>query len=330
MATVTTTQDGSLLDSATWGGTLPVAEDDILIRHVTFVGDGDSFTCASVNGQNSTRLTINSGGTITINGNLTVPNGTAVVVDSGGTLTCSGDVWGYAGYGGYALVSSGHINLTGALKLNINGQPGKAVSILAGTADIDCDFNGSSNNGTATLLRVDGGVVNFNVKSNSVLSSNNGKATGIVVTGGTLNLTGNYIVSARSQFLEQLGGVVNISDLVLSASLSRPSTSPGILLQAGTLNIIDQTMTVPLGAFIDIGISKLPSGATPVLNLTGLEVTVLGQLHIANINIATINHDATTVIRESGDGKALITNITGLIAKTVGRFPIVGGGGFVL
>lgn len=81
---VTTTQDGDILDAATWGGALPAVSDDVTIAHACFIGGGTAAAYAF----EAVTITINADAILVVKGNTGTTGSTVTLACA--TLTING------------------------------------------------------------------------------------------------------------------------------------------------------------------------------------------------------------------------------------------------
>ena len=188
----TTSQDGNLLDAATWDGALPTGDATVL--HNCTLTDGQNFAHNLTINPDTGYLTTT--GTCTITGNVSIATKNADVSTSegilvySGSLTITGSVTGGAGQSGgnagtgYAGASAVAIRSTSNAHLHVGGNANGA--------------SGGSNNGAAGghgIVSVDGAVVlvdgnAYGAGGQSGTSGGNGGSGSTYIDGSTEN--GSY------------------------------------------------------------------------------------------------------------------------------------------
>ncbi|MDH5381912.1 MAG: T9SS type A sorting domain-containing protein [Cyclobacteriaceae bacterium] len=148
-ATRTVTGSGNWSNTGIWqGGTLPISTDDVSMNNSTSatILNGESFTVNNLTAGNSAVLTIDAGGSLTINGNLTTNNNTVINVD--GDLTINGNV---------TINNNLVLNVTGTLTIigSVSVLNGAGLTVTStGAVSIGGAFTGGNN----TDIAVDGAV----------------------------------------------------------------------------------------------------------------------------------------------------------------------------
>lgn len=187
--TRTSTTGGSLwFDGGTgWSAGVPISTSAVTFNNsaTATILDTQSATITSFTAGNNSILTINSGGTLTVNGNFTTNNGTTINVY--GNLVINGDL----------VVNNNLIwNVTGTVTItgNVNlGTNGNLTVSNTGTMNISGNVTATNN----TNLVVDGAVTiggNISVGNGSTISG-----TGTVAVSGTCTDGGSTFCATGPQ-----------------------------------------------------------------------------------------------------------------------------------
>jgi hypothetical protein len=173
--TRTSTTVGSLwFDGGTgWSAGVPDASDNVTFSNSAkaTIQNAESASILALLFGNNAVLTINSGGTLTVNGSFTTNNGTALNID--GNLIINGDItvnnnltWNING----SVTVNGNVNVNNNSTFDVNNS---------GTLNITGNFTGGTN-------------TNFQVDGNVTIGGNLSVGNGSTATGsGTVNVGGS-------------------------------------------------------------------------------------------------------------------------------------------
>ncbi len=249
---------------------------------------------------NNAILTLNSGGTIDLNGHTETVSG---FIDNGGTTTLNG---------GQLIVSGGNLSLgngttinslsnvsgdviyagtntTASINalLNFTGVSSHNFNIANGTANPDVSVTGAISSSTS-VTKIGAGTLNLSGSGSSITG-------GLTASTGVTNLTGGSIgISAMltvgesaSATFNQSGGAATVNSLTLGNSFG----------SLGTYNLSAGSVTVSSGA---VNIGKDGDGE---LNLSGT-----GSFSATGGNDVIVGFDGAGAVDQTG-GTASITNV---------------------
>jgi len=225
--------NGDWSNTATWnGGTLPAATDDVYADGYTVTID-QTITAVSINTTQRSGGTAGGGFTFTdgytINANINAGTTTCVTINTGGTFAVNGDITGGSTNGAHGFHSDTYsISPAPTLNVTINGNlNGGSVSTCYG-------YYVSGNNHTITITgNITGGsatyCAGFQVSYSTSTELNNLNITiNGNITGGSSTCHGASIYSSASSFVlngNVTGGTANYSH---GLYLNMPSSYPEI------------------------------------------------------------------------------------------------------
>ena len=246
--------DALWTDAANWGGTAPVAGDDLVFPSVTNETANNDFSA----GTSFNSIAINGSGYSLTGNSISVTTGITANFASG-TSTDAISTSGTAGLtksGGGTLVLSAANTYSGATTVNggtlqVDGsQPGSAVSVLTG----------STLGGTGTVGAI-------TATGSTVSPGDNGP--------GILNAQGNVSLDSSSTFTAELNGAapgatgydqlnvtgeVDLGGSTLSPSLGfTPAAGETFTIIQSTAPIVGTFNGLPEGAPLTIEVSRSPS-----------------------------------------------------------------------
>ncbi|MBI1224065.1 MAG: T9SS type A sorting domain-containing protein [Bacteroidetes bacterium] len=239
-ATKTTAASGNWSSTTTWGGTLPVAGDDIIVGNGhTLTVDGN-YTCNSLSftaptsGTGAGTLTVNSSQTLTITTGLYAP-GTGIsikvtgnyLVSGAGTINCStldvGNSASPSGSGNTVITLSSTIS-----NLNVANNLTMQATYNSGGSKVN-DPSLDIQSGVATI---GGNIVITTVNAANVvlILMNNGAQTGSFVLNGSLPFSISGVGSVLTTFN---GTAAKVTYNNAGAQTVRPTTYTNLTLAGG-------------------------------------------------------------------------------------------------
>jgi hypothetical protein len=191
--TIHSTVTGNWGTGSTWsGGVVPLTTDDVVIESGDNVSTVGSQTCAGI-AMNGGTLTIASGNTITVNGNVSGSSGTITSGANSCNFGLTGD-WSFSGTVGGGSMATTYISI------NLNGSTLRGnvlfrnISVDSGTVTLNAAatvYHTFSVNGSSTF-NPNGHLVTIGTQSGYSFSGLNSTAT-LIVTASTF--AGNYSVN---------------------------------------------------------------------------------------------------------------------------------------
>ena len=306
MPTFTTVQSGSLADPATFGGSLPLATDHIVVAHTgCTVPVGVTVQCVNLHtGTAGTSMQVSVAGTLISTGFINPLRSTAVSVSSGGSLTAN-TVLANANWEGFSVVNNGGTVSINLISISINAQPGRGLLNNSGSATVN-GLTLNSNTGTTIGIQVAGGTVDF---SGSIFGGSNVSiATCFTVTGGVLNL--GTVVSVTTtlsrRLIDHTGGNITVNNLTV-----QPISRQNVLINStgGNLNFPSATLTVQSNALLEI----LKTNGQ--VDLTNCSIANNGNTLFRNVSGSTWIVDGLSVTHAEGS-VLLSSNISNLQSQS--------------
>ncbi|HIL71336.1 MAG TPA: hypothetical protein EYG38_15980, partial [Verrucomicrobia bacterium] len=250
-------------------GTLQVNNNTVLGP-----GDGSDYLGAG-------SLTLGSGGTVEINGNLTLEGSS--LIGNGGTLQVSGDLT----YDSTTLTSSPNITLTPAAGTTSTISISSAATSISGVGEFT--VNGGSSVSTVQL-------------------DNNLSATGLTITEGDLSMAGNVTVSGDVTLtggsLTDNGGGLTVSGDITSNGTTLSGTPDITVNNSGAAAVNGSTALSGVGTFTKTGggtltVNQDVNAATISLNqgtlLLGASDVLGGSVALAGGSLALASGISETV-----------------------------------
>jgi hypothetical protein len=272
----TASASGSWTNTATWGGaSVPTSADAVTINSgITVTVDAPGAQCASiafVTAAANNGLIMNSGTSLNVTGNITLPRpstgfNTSVDVDAG-NLVVGGNIAlaGTSGSGGTRLtkitLSTGTISVTG--NITSAGIESQVIFSGAGIVNVGGSFLSSAAKGTLTPSS---GTVNYNGAAQTITA----------FTYNHLNLSGSGAKTHATG--TTVGGNLNLSGSATMLTTAAIAVTGSVTL-SGTSNMTNSTGALTVGGDLLIN-----SGSTFQANVTGLNIagvtSVNGTLQI--------------------------------------------------
>jgi autotransporter-associated beta strand protein len=330
--------DTNWTDAANWGGTAPVAGDDLVFPSVTNETANNDFAAST----NFNSIAINASGYSLTGNSVSLTTGTTANFTSG--MSTDGIITSGAGgltmSGGGTLILSAANTYTGATTVNggtlqVDGsQPGSAVAVHTGATLDGAGTVGATTSTGGTVSPGDSAPGILNVQGNASLDSAstfkpalNGMTTGtggygqLNVTGGTVNLGGSTLSASVNGFTPITGETFTIIK----------STSPIVgtfhgLPEGASLTISgfpftisyannDVVLTASSAAPTVTGISPTsgPAAGGTTVTITGTALTGATAVNFgttAATGVTVVNDTTVTAVSPAGTGVVDVTVTT--------------------
>lgn len=278
MATFTTVQSGSLLDPATFGGSLPTSTDGIEVAHTgCSVPIGTTLTIAGLTtGTSSTRMPITLDGELIVTGTIYSRRSNAVNVSASGSLVAN-VVDSLSSWEDATVVNTGGSVAIALINISANGQPLRGFRQTAGNATVN-QITMVNNVGNVVYgVLISGGTVNFSGSVQGGRNNDTFASPHFEVSNGTLNLLALEVLLSTSvvRLINQTGGVINFGEMTL-----HPNTRQDRLIYSagGTLNFTNAIVNVLSGSLLEI----IKTNGT--VNLTNCSINADGDLFFRNVS----------------------------------------------
>ncbi|HTJ49372.1 MAG TPA: T9SS type A sorting domain-containing protein [Cyclobacteriaceae bacterium] len=265
----TSSASGVWTTGSNWvGGTAPTPGGigaNVIVNHSMTFASGASFT-----GWGSTTITINSGASVTITGDMDMQgSGISIIINTGGTLDVSGT-----------------LSVNNQSQITMSGGTLKAGTLTM-TDNATSKFNYTSGTLTLTGSLYVGAGETFSYSSSLSIPGSVTILNGAAITATTLG--GNISLSGSSKLTLNTGGTVSPTTITYGGSNSE------IVLSSGTLSYASTALTINGG-------NKLTINAGTA-NLQSLTIGSAGTVTVASGASAT-----ATALTTTSNSDAILTN----------------------